>query len=154
MPRQDQGAPGKGRPDRGGPPQHSATRGQEPAPRQTSQAARGKAPEASAAPGPGTAGPPPGLDEARHASAQKAARQADALREVLFPGLMADALGLNNLFDGHAIKVYLERLLEEAGSPHDPIERMMLEQLAVAHSRNVQLHGGAGHANAAEAVQL
>src|SRR5262245_45301212 len=158
MARQEHDVQGKGRTaqrDRPrGAPQRSASQGSERPAGRTGNAGGGKAPEASAAPGPGTAGPLPGLDEARHAAAQKAAQQADALREVLFAGLMADALGLNTLFDGHAIKVYLERLLEEAGRPHDPVERMMLEQLAVAHFRIAQLHVGAGQAKGAEAVKL
>src|SRR5262245_40142078 len=130
MARQEQDVQGKGRIAQGdrphGGPQRSASQGSERPAGRTGNAGGSKVREGTAAPGSSTGRPPPGLDEARHATAQRAAQQADALREALFPGLMADALGLNSLFDGHALKVYLERLLEEAGNPRDPIERMML----------------------------
>ena len=67
---------------------------------------------------------------------------------------MASALGLDNLFESKAYKVYLERLIEDAGSPTDPIERMLLEQLALAHFRIGQFHVNAGLAEGIEAVKI
>ena len=63
-------------------------------------------------------------------------------------------LGLDNLFESKAYKVYLEQLIEDAGSPTDPIERMLLEQLALAHFRIGQLHVKAGLAEGIEAVKV
>lgn len=37
-------------------------------------------------------------------------------------------------------QVYLRQLLEDAGSPVDPIERMLIEQLALAHHNIGRLH--------------
>jgi hypothetical protein len=76
------------------------------------------------------------------------------MRKGLFPLLMAQAVGHSSLIDGSACRVFLERLLAEAGNPADPVERMLLEQLAVAHFRTAQLHVLAGQAKGTEAVKL
>jgi hypothetical protein len=110
--------------------------------------------EAPAAPSSAPGQPPPGLDAARHAATQRAVQQAEVMRQTLFPAMMADALGYEGTFEGRAYKVYLERLLEDAGNPRDPIERMMLEQLALAHFRIGQLHVSAGHARSTEAAKI
>src|SRR3954469_25757280 len=54
----------------------------------------GGAGQAPAAPGP----PPPGLDAARHAAAQRSAHHADALRLTYAPAALATALGMGGLF--------------------------------------------------------
>ena len=51
-------------------------------------------------------------------------------------------------------QVFLERLLKDAGSPTDPVEVMMLEQLAFAHFRIADLHVGAGLASGIEAIRV
>jgi hypothetical protein len=102
----------------------------------------------------GAAQPAPGLDDARHVAGQRTAQAAQVLREQMFAALMADALGYNDPFDGPAAQAYLQHLLEDAGHPRDPIERMMVEQLAVAHFRIVQLHVRAQKAHGVEAAKL
>lgn len=102
---------------------------------------------------PAAEAPPPGLDAARHAAAQRIAHQANALREGAFPALMATAVGLDRYFDTAAYRVYLGRVLKDLGDPADPIERMLIEQLCLAHFRTAQLHAGAGQAQGAEAVK-
>jgi hypothetical protein len=92
--------------------------------------------------------------EQPHAAGQKVAQEADALRTALFPSLMATALGLDKFFTSHAYKVFLERLVEDAGNPQDPVEVMMLEQLALAHFRIGQLHASAGQAKGIEAAKI
>jgi hypothetical protein len=116
--------------------------------------ARHRSTRAPQAAGEAAAQPAPGLDDARHVAGQRTAQAAQVLREQLFAALMADALGYNDPFDGQAAKTYLERLLEDAGRPRDPIERMMLEQLAVAHFRIAQLHVRAQKAQGVEAAKL
>jgi hypothetical protein len=96
----------------------------------------------------------PGAEDARQAAAQKAAHQAETLRQGLFASLMASALDLDNLFGSPAYKIYLERLQEDAGNSPDPIERMLLEQLALAHFRIGQLHVSAGRAQAPETAKM
>src|SRR5262245_11043553 len=87
------------------------------------------------APGPDATGPPPpGLDPARHAAAQRAAREAEILDRAVVPALMATALQLDHV-ESTGYRVYLDRLRAAAGNPNDPIECMLLEQLAMAHFR-------------------
>ncbi len=43
------------------------------------------------------------------------------------------ASSLSERFDPRAFKVYRDKLLKDAGSPSDPIEIMLIEQLALAH---------------------
>lgn len=154
---QKQRTPGGGRAARGSGARGSA---HNPArPRKATPEGTGKAPEvhgqeAPAAPGGATGHPPPGLGDARHAAAQRAAQQAQIMSENLFPAMMADALGYEGTFESRAYKVYLARLLEDAGNPADPIERMMLQQLGLAHFRLGQLHAAAGHSKTLEAVKI
>ncbi len=98
--------------------------------------------------------PPAGLDEARHAAAQRTAHQADVLREGVFPALMASALNLDKYIDAGAYRVFLGNVMRDLGEPTDPIERMLVEQLCMAHFRVAQLHAGAGQASGLEATKL
>jgi hypothetical protein len=100
------------------------------------------------------AAPPPGLDEARHATEQRAARQANVLRELVFPASMATALKLDSLLGPAGYKFFCDRLLQDAGNPTDPIEIMMLQQLALAHFRIGQLHASAGDARSVEEAKI
>jgi hypothetical protein len=110
--------------------------------------------DATNAPGRPASDAPAGLDTAKHAAAQRAAHQAEVLRETLFPAMMADAIGYDNLFGSAAYKTFLDHFIKDAGSPSDPVETMLLQQLAVAHFRIGQLHIGARHATGTEAVKL
>jgi hypothetical protein len=82
------------------------------------------------------------------------ARQAEAIRTAVIPGLMASVVAFDRLFETAAYRVYLERVLEESGNPIDPIERMLIEQLSLAHFRVGQLHASAGQAQALEGVKV
>jgi hypothetical protein len=86
------------------------------------------------------------------ATPQRAARGAELLRLTAFPS--ATALGLDALVDPTGCRCYLDAVIRDAGGPTDPIEVMMLEQLALAHHRIAQLHGCAGQANQPEAVKV
>lgn len=96
----------------------------------------------------------PGLNNAEHSAAQVTAHQAETIRKALFPSLMAAALGLDKLFASPAYKLFLEQLIRDAGKPTDPVEVMILEQLALAHFRLGQLHGSAGRAGKAEVAKI
>jgi hypothetical protein len=96
---------------------------------------------------------PPGLDDARHAAAQRAAQQADILDNAAIPAMMATALQIPQVAAA-GFRVYLDRLLADAGDITDPVEIMLLEQLAMAHFRIGQLHGAAGQAQTLEGTKL
>lgn len=110
---------------------------------------------ASAAPGGSPEGPPPpGLDDARHIAAQRTAQQAEVLRKGAFPALMAAALSIDPYFETGAYRVYLEQMLADAGSPLDPIERMLVEQICLAHFRVAQLQIGASQSKGTETIKM
>jgi hypothetical protein len=67
---------------------------------------------------------------------------------------MAAALELDPRLDGGSYQLYVEQFIEEAGKPTDPVERMLLEQLALAHFRIGQLHVSAAKATGIEAVKI
>jgi hypothetical protein len=98
--------------------------------------------------------PPAGLDAARHAAAQRSAQGAELLRKGAFPALMATALEINPCIETEAYRIYLEQLKEDAGSPTDPIEVMLIEQLCMAHWRIAQLHGNAALAKSIEGIKM
>lgn len=96
--------------------------------------------------------PPPGLNQDRHARAQEAAAQADALRRGVFASLMADALGSPDRVEG--FRIFLDNVLKDTGHPKDPIEAMIIEQLALAHFRIGLLHADAAKAKTLEATKI
>jgi hypothetical protein len=67
---------------------------------------------------------------------------------------MFAALGLNNLVEPSAFRLFLDKLMRDAGDPQDPVERMLLEQLTLAHFRAAQLQSEAEGAKAVEAIEL
>lgn len=94
-----------------------------------------------------------GLDRERHTAAQRAAHEAEILRKAVVPASMATAIRIEQV-SASGYRAYLDRLLKDAGEPTDPIEVMMLEQLAMAHFRIAQLHGKAGQAQGIEAEKM
>jgi hypothetical protein len=75
-------------------------------------------------------------DKSQRKFTQEELESADAtlLRDHSMPGYLYACTSLINKGMTHGgFKGYLDNLLEESGSPHDPIERMMIEQLALAH---------------------
>jgi hypothetical protein len=97
---------------------------------------------------------PPGLDDTRHEAAQRAAAQAEFLRTGMIPALMATATSLDKFVETAAYKVYLEDVVRESGNATDPIERMLIEQLAIAHFRIADLQAKAGKAEGVESTKL
>jgi len=156
MARKKQSTPEGGRAARGSGKRgtaHNPTRPGKANPEGTGNASGVHGHEAPAAPSDATERPPPGLDDAKHAAAQRAANQAEIMRQTLFPAIMADALGYEGTFEARAYKVFLDQLIEESGAA-DPIERLILQQLALAHFRIGQLHVSAGQAKSVEGVKV
>lgn len=76
------------------------------------------------------------------------------MRDGAFSALMASALNLDKYFETGAYRTYLAGVMHDLGNPTDPIERMLIEQLCIAHFRVAQLHAGAGQAQGLEATKL
>ena len=75
------------------------------------------------------------------------------LRDGFVPTCMATALSLNGQFDATAFRSYLDRFLADAGGLHDPVERVLVEQMAFAHLRLADLHAQAATAKSVEATK-
>jgi len=103
--------------------------------------------------------PPPSpphlrLTALQRAALEKAERQADIIRNVAFPSVMASEIPINKEVGASGFRIYLDKLLKDAGNPTDPIERMMVEQLAMAHHRIGQLHVQVEQARTAEEAKV
>jgi hypothetical protein len=83
-----------------------------------------------------------------------AEKQAGAIDQVLFPSMLAAALQMDQHFDVKGYRAFLDKIFADAGSPADPVEKMLLEQLVLAHLRAAQLQAHAGMAEGLEAVRL
>lgn len=89
------------------------------------------------------------------AAAVRAAEQgAEIVRKMALPACMAGAAPLGNGVGASAFRIALDRLIEEAGNPSDPIEIMLIEQLAFANFRIGQLHVSAEAAQQVDAVAV
>lgn len=91
---------------------------------------------------------------ARQEAEQQISHQADVLRHGVFAALMTSALSLKPDFDPKAFRLYLGQLVEDAGNPTDPIERMLIEQLGLAHFRIALLQVGASEVKTNEGVKI
>ena len=81
-------------------------------------------------------------------------RQADVIGRALFPSMMAMALQMDRYVNATGYRQCLDRVLEQAGNPTDPVEIMTLEQLVLAHLRVGQLQANAGQAESLEAQKV
>lgn len=61
---------------------------------------------------------------------------------------------IRNGQSGPSCATYLDNFLEEAGAPTDPVERMLLEQIAIAHHGIGRLHTEAASATTPEAANI
>ncbi len=91
---------------------------------------------------------PPTADEAAdHFAGQLAETSASAFMYFTMAGVFRQA-------DALAFKKFRDRLLADCGSPTDPIEVMMIEQLALAHLNTGRLHHRAATADSLEAARV
>jgi hypothetical protein len=81
-------------------------------------------------------------------------QQAVLVKRAVVPATMAEALGLDGEIRASGYRLFLVGLLRDAGNPSDPVEVMLLEQMAVCHFRALQLQGQAGQAQGLEAIEL
>jgi len=76
------------------------------------------------------------------------------IKDGIFAAQMSSTLRLGSTFDANAFRVFLEQLSKDAGSPTDPVERMILEQIALAHYRLGELYVKASAAAGNEATKI
>jgi hypothetical protein len=81
-----------------------------------------------------------GPEAAQRADQERRSQQARTIREGLFPSLVATAIGHAKFFESSAYKVFLDQFVNDAAESPDPIERLLIEQLALAHFRIGDLH--------------
>jgi hypothetical protein len=82
----------------------------------------------------------------------KAVREATIVRDYLFPTQLATLVGEQFRWPG--LRVFVNSIMNEAGNPADPVERMMLEQLIMAHQRLCKLHVQADAAKTPESQKV
>ena len=81
-------------------------------------------------------------------------QQAIIAKRAIPPAALASAIGMDRYIEATGYRRFLDDLLKDAGNPTDPVEIMLLEQLAVCHLRAAQLQGHAGQAEGLEAVAV
>jgi hypothetical protein len=67
-------------------------------------------------------------------------RHAKMVRDAVIPALMQTAIAPRGTIDGKTVRGYRDELLREMGDPADALERMLIEQAALAHVMVMQLH--------------
>jgi hypothetical protein len=94
------------------------------------------------------------LTPEQQAVMERVQHKADVIRDVAFPAAMAAAVPVAKDIGTAAFKLYRDELIEQAGSPSDPIEIMLIEQLTLAHHRVAQLHVQAEQAKMVEESKI
>jgi hypothetical protein len=95
---------------------------------------------------------PPGLDDPHCIAALN--RQAGVIQNVCFPAQVLASLSLDGTASVSAMRLVLARFREEADSPSDPVEKLLLDQLMVAHLKVGELYAQAAATPKLEFKQL
>lgn len=98
--------------------------------------------------------PPAGLDAQKHAKAQRAAAKGESIRDGFVAAHMATALAMGGQYDPADFQAYLESMKADLGDTADPIQAILIEQLAFAHLRLARLHVDATSAKSMEAHKI
>jgi len=75
------------------------------------------------------------------------------VKGCIFPAALASAVPFGDAVGPNGWKMYRDWLVKASGDPSDPIEVLMIEQIALAHFRVGQLHAKAESAESTEAVK-
>ena len=94
--------------------------------------------------------------EARITEQERLATLADNVKQWVPATYLYGSLSLvhGKMLPAEAFIAYLEKFLEEAGGPTDPIERLLLEQLAFAHHNTGRLYIDAAAATTIEEARV
>lgn len=96
----------------------------------------------------------PKLTPQQQVAMQKATREGNIVRSLAFPAAMASSVPMGKEVGASGFKLFLDGLTKDAGVTTDPVERMLVEQLALAHHRVAQLHAQAEQATEADLVKV
>jgi hypothetical protein len=81
-------------------------------------------------------------------------RQASVLQNLFFPSQVLASLAGGDKASATALRLFLARFQQEAGSPQDPVEQLLLDQLVAAHLKVGELYALAATAAKLEFKQL
>jgi hypothetical protein len=76
----------------------------------------------------------------RHEVIQRWNKQAAVLENVFFPAQMLESFSLGDSIDVASARLFLIRFRTEAGEPRDAIEKLLMDQLIVAHLKIGELY--------------
>ena len=80
--------------------------------------------------------------------------QASVVKRGITPTALAMVLDMENMIVAAGCRVYLDDLVRESGNPSDPVEIMLLEQLAMCHQYSIQMQALSKKAEGIEAIDL
>ena len=86
--------------------------------------------------------------------AQRVAGEAEFLAKRLFSAQLTAAMNLDYIAHPESFLEMHDQLMEDAGNPSDPIERMQIEQLIMAHFRIGALHVQANQTESIEGKRI
>ncbi len=107
-----------------------------------------------AKPGSPPAPAPRELTPEQQAALKNAEVRATIIEQSFFPIAMASAIPAGKKVGAAGFKLYIDRLLGGSGNSGDAIERMLIEQIALAHLRIAELHVQAATATTPEAAKI
>lgn len=94
------------------------------------------------------------LTAQQQAALEKATRDGNIVRDLAFPAAMASAMPISKEVSASGVKLFLDGIVRDSGATTDVVERMLVEQLALAHQRVAQLHVRAEQAKSPEAAKV
>jgi hypothetical protein len=80
--------------------------------------------------------------------------QAAVVKRSITPTALAMVLDMKNMIGASGCRVFLDEMIQESGNPSDPVEIMLLEQLAMCHQYSIQMQALSKKAEGAEAIEL
>ena len=80
--------------------------------------------------------------------------QASVVKRGITPTALAMVLDMENMIGAAGCRVYLDEMIQESGNPSDPVEIMLLEQLAMCHQYSIQMQALSKKAEGTEAIEL
>lgn len=80
--------------------------------------------------------------------------QASVVKRGITPTALAMVLDMKNMIGASGCRVFLDEMIQESGNPSDPVEIMLLEQLAMCHQYSIQMQVLSKKAEGTEAVEL